>query len=310
VVLNLSTPPQIPAELYRLMAQVGPRWRSDQTGNISVMIEEFSKIHRSAPPDGMAVIRDCPYGQHERQKVDVYSPLKGARKHSAVIFVHGGAFTSGHRNRTAEIYSNVARYFARHGIIGVNMGYRLAPEARYPEATRDVGAAVNWLFDHADELGVDRDRIFLMGHSAGCAHAGSYAYDKRMHPIHGPGIAGVILVSGRLRADNRLDNPNARKVEAYYGQDAAVYDNASPITHIDAGSCPTFIAWAEYENAYIDIYSAELVWRLGVAKGKTPPIAWLKGHNHTSIIAHINTAEDDLGFAIRGFIERTTGSSL
>jgi acetyl esterase/lipase len=285
------------------MASVGPRWLTDVPGHVKLMVEEFSKVHRSAPEDGVAARRDLSYGPHERQTFDVFSPPAGGRNRPAVLFVHGGAFVDGHRNRTPEIYSNVTRYFARHGMVGINIGYRLAPDAGYPEATRDIAQVVTWTREHATELGVDPGRIFLMGHSAGGAHAASYAYDKRLHEEDGPGLAGLIVISGRVRADNLPENPNARKVEAYYGTDASRYDDVSPVSHVNAQSVPTFIAWGEYENALIDVYCAELTHGLGVAKRRTPPIVWLKGHNHTSMIGHINTAEDALGAAMRSFIE-------
>ena len=141
-----------------------------------------------------------------------------------------------------------------------------------------------------------------MGHSAGGAHAGSYAYDKPLHPADGPGIAGLLIISGRVRADSRADNPNARRVAEYYGSDASIYDDVSPVSHIAKDSVATFIATAEFENPLIDVYCFELAYRLAAAKGRAPPFAWLKGHNHTSIIGHFNTAEDTLGRACLEFI--------
>jgi len=123
-----------------------------------------------------------------------------------VLFVHGGAFVSGHRNRTEQIYSNVLYYLARNGVAGINIGYRLANDAVYPEATNDIAAAVAWAHEHAAEFGWDPARIFLMGHSAGAAHAGSYAYDPRFRPARGAKIAGMIVVSGRVRVDNLPEN--------------------------------------------------------------------------------------------------------
>ena len=103
-------------------------------------------------------------------------------------------------------------------------------------------------------------RLFLMGHSAGCAHAASYAYDNRFQPERGHSLRGLILVSGRVRADTLPENPNAKKVEAYYRtSDAQELDALSPISHVHAGSVATLVAWAEYENPLIDVYSAELV---------------------------------------------------
>lgn len=300
-----SPMPEIPPALRALMAELGPRWKQDRRNNIKRMNDEFSRVLESAPRDGVTVMRDIRYGSHPRQEFDIYSPDDGGKARPALLFVHGGAFFDGHRNRTEAIYSNVLYYFARHGIVGVNIGYRLADDTPYPGATEDVAAVVRWVREHADELGIDRDRLFLMGHSAGSAHAGSYTYDKRFHPVDGHGLRGFISVSGRLRADASPENPNADRVKLYYQtDDAATLDDLSPLTHVDADSVATFVAWGEYENPLLDLYGAELVYRLGQAKRRTPPMMWLKGHNHTSTIAHFNTAEDRLGRAILAFIDR------
>ncbi len=300
----MTTAPAIPDELWSQMAELGPRWKENTSGNVKLMTEAFTRLHKRAPKDGVEGKKNIAYGAHERQRFALFTPAAGGRKRPAVVFVHGGAFGEGDRNRTDEVYSNVTVYFARHGIVGVNMGYRLAPEARYPEASRDIGSVIHWVRENADQIGVDRDRVFLMGHSAGGAHTGLYAYDRRLQPQEGPGLAGLIIVSGRVRADNLPENPNAKKVEAYYGSDPAKLEDGSPVSHVSAASLPTLVAWGEYENPLIDVYCAELAYRLAAAKRKSPPVIYLKGHNHTSMIAHLNTAEDTLGSAIRAFIER------
>lgn len=295
--------PEIPSALRALMSEVGPRWREDVPGHVRLMVERFTPVLETAPKDGVEVRRDIAYGDHPRQKFDVFLPtVPGPR--AALLFVHGGAFVDGDRNRSAEIYSNVLYCFARHGIVGVNIGYRLVPDAMYPEATRDVAAVVGWIHRNGNGLGIDSSRVFLMGHSAGAAHTGSYAYDRRHQPPQGPGLAGHIVVSGRVRADNRPDNPNARKVEAYYGSDSTIYDTASCVSHITSDSVPTFVAWSEFENPLIDVYCAELLYRLAAAKNRTPPNLYLSGHNHTSIVAHLNTNDSKLEKAIVDFIRQ------
>jgi acetyl esterase/lipase len=293
--------PEIPDELRALMAEIGPKWTP--SAHVTLMVDEFSKVLTHAPKDGVTVKRDIAYGAHPRQMFDLYLPDDRGAKRAAVLFVHGGAFLNGHRNRTEEVYSNVLYYFARHGIVGVNIGYRLGGDAKYPGATEDIASVVSWAHTHAGDIGIDPFRIFLMGHSAGAAHAGSYAYDKRRQPDSGPGIAGLIVVSGRVRAENLPENPNAPKVIAYYGtSDAKALDDISPVSHVGPDSVPTFVAWGEYENPLLDVHCAELVSRLAAAKRRSPPLTWLRGHNHTSMIAHINTAEDTLGRAILDFI--------
>src|SRR5690349_15203125 len=128
---------QIPQELWALMAEVGPRWGSNTGGHVKLMVEEFSKIQKLADKTGVEVKRDVAYGSHPRQQFDIYRPASPGQRRPAVLFVHGGAFVDGHRNRSDEIYSNITYYFARHGIVGINIGYRLADAVRYPGASQD-----------------------------------------------------------------------------------------------------------------------------------------------------------------------------
>jgi hypothetical protein len=65
---------------------------------------------------------------------------------------------------------------------------------------------------------------------------------------------------------------------------------------------PTFVAWGEFENPLLDVHCAELVFRLAEAKKRSPPVFWLKGHNHTSTIAHVGTSDEALGRKVLEFI--------
>lgn len=298
----MKTAPAIPPSLRRQMAELGRKWGQDIPGHVRAMMEAFSALLADAPRDGVEVLPDLAYGEHPRQRLDVFrAGARGALP--VVVFVHGGAFVDGHRNRTPEVYSNVLYYFARHGVVGVNMEYRLAPEHRYPSGSQDVALAVQWVRQNIERHGGDPGRIFLIGHSAGAAHAGSYAYDRRLQPASGPGIAGLVVLSGRVRAEMRPENPNARKVEAYYGPDPAVHADCSAVSHVSADSVPTMIGIGEYENPLLDVHCAELYARLAAAKGRAPRLVWLAGHNHSSVIAHFNTAEDRLGREILEFIQ-------
>ncbi len=312
-----SAAPKIPVALRALMAEIGPKWGKPGAPPVSesvqLMVARFSEVLAGAPNGGVEDTYDISYASADpRQVLDVHrpgSPKASKRETGApldlapvVIFAHGGAFTDGEKARTPQIYANVPRFFARHGVVGVNMEYRQAPKWGYPAGAEDVALAVKWARENIARFGGDAKRIFIIGQSAGGAHTGSYAYDKRCHPAEGPGIAGHIVISGRVRADNLPQNPNARKVEAYYGTDNSRFDDLSPLSHVGPDSVPTFIAIAEYENPLIDVHCAELCWRLGKAKGRTPPFMQLRGHNHASIIAHFNTAEDALGRALLDFI--------
>ena len=64
------------------------------------------------------------------------------------------------------------------------------------------------------------------------------------------------------------------------------------------------IAVAEYENPLLDVYALELAYVLARARGRAPPFIRLAGHNHMSLVAHLNSGEAELGEAIADFVRR------
>jgi acetyl esterase/lipase len=218
-----------------------------------------------------------------------------------VVFVHGGAFVRGDKDIDGEVYANVLYYFARHGYLGVTMEYRRAPEFKYPSGAQDVAEAVAWVRRNAREYGGDPERIFLIGHSAGGTHVAGYAYDAgAVSPD--PPVSGLVLLSSRLRVDALPGNPNAEGVRAYFGVDESKYEQLSPLVHGAASNLPVFIAIAEYENPYLDVYGAELFYRVAATRGRAPRFLRLPRHNHISLVAHLNSEEDILGSEIRDFL--------
>lgn len=285
---------------------MGPVWRSDINRHRQAVVDIYTPLHEAVDKQGIVVTREIAYGEHARQKLDVYLPPgKASGLRPIVLFVHGGAFLRGNMNANQQIYGNVLYYLARQGMVGINVEYRLAPEAPYPAGSHDVAAAVAWARTHAHEYGGDPERVILIGHSAGGAHAASYVADPAVRPAAGHGVARLVLISARLRADVHADNPNADGVRAYWGDDAARYEQVSPLTYAANIDVPLMIAVAEHENPYLDVYAAELFWRVSQARGQASRFLrflQVRHHNHTSIVAHINTAEDMLGRQMLDFI--------
>ncbi|MFJ3055475.1 alpha/beta hydrolase [Herbaspirillum sp. NPDC087042] len=293
-----------PAARQQMLA-LGPVWREDINAHRQAVVDIYSPLHAAREQQDVIVTRDIAYGEHERQRLDLYLPRgASAALRPVVMFVHGGAFLRGSMNPNAHIYGNVPSYFARHGMVGINVEYRLAPQAPYPAGSLDVAAAVAWVRAHAHEFGGDPQRVVLIGHSAGGAHVCSYVADPALQEMRwqGHGVSALVLISARLRADVHADNPNAAGVLAYWGEDASRYEQRSPVTHAEHLDIPLMIAVAEHENPYLDVYAAELFWRVAQARGRAPRLVQVPHHNHTSIVAHLGSEEDMLGQQIREFI--------
>ncbi len=283
--------------------EIGPRWGIDIQHHRNRVLEIYQPYLAKAPKHGVTVTRDIAYGSHPRQVLDVFRARTGAGM-PVVLFAHGGAFVRGNKEVNDEVYANVLYFFARNGCLGINAEYRLAPEVRYPGASLDLGGAVTWAREHAQRFGGDPQRIFFIGHSAGATHLATYVCDPTVRSATGHGLRGIILVSGRLRADARADNPNAGGVRAYYGEDTSAYQAVSPVSHAANLDIPVLIANAEYENPLLDIYGAEFLHRVSAVRGRAPRFIQMPRHNHITMMAHFNTEEDTLGSEILEFMVR------
>lgn len=299
--------PAIPPQLEILLDEWGPRWHHDIVGGREAMFGAWAPLLEEAARSHHPVRHDLAYGTHPRQVLDVHAP-PGARGLPVMVFVHGGAFVRGDKTATPWIYANVPAEFSHHGFVAVNVEYRLAPEAAWPEGARDVRDALRYVAANAHAWGGDPKAMFLMGHSAACAHCATAAWDDCVRPPGGLPIQGLVLLSPRVVADQRPENPNAPGVRAYYGADESLYAERAPLAQVRADAPPTFVAVAEYENPLLDVYAFALAHRLAEQADRhgapMPRLLQLPSHNHVSIVAQFDTPYNALGADIRSWCAR------
>jgi acetyl esterase len=120
--------------------------------------------------------------------VRIYRP-GGAGPHPVIVYFHGGGFVFG----DLEIVDKVCRSWSNAAQAAVvSVGYRLAPEHRYPTAPEDCYAATCWVAANAQRLGFDTARLVTCGDSAGGNLATVVAMMARDRK--GPKIAYQVLV--------------------------------------------------------------------------------------------------------------------
>jgi len=83
---------------------------------------------------------------------------------TTVVFFHGGGWVIGDLDSHD---GHARRLAATLGAVVLHVDYRLAPEHPLPAAYEDCAAAIEWAFEHVDELGGRADRIAVAGDSAG-----------------------------------------------------------------------------------------------------------------------------------------------
>jgi acetyl esterase len=97
--------------------------------------------------------------------IRLYTPVAaGSEALPVLVFFHGGGWVIGNINS----HDGLCRLFANEGSFKVaSVEYRLSPETKFPGAVDDVYGAVEWIEQHASELGVDPNRMAVGGDSAG-----------------------------------------------------------------------------------------------------------------------------------------------
>ena len=100
---------------------------------------------------------------------------RGSKK-PALLHIHGGGFILGDAESQIPRLQLVAH---DQDCVVVTVDYRLSPEVAFPGALEDNYAALRWLHGAAQELGVEPDRIAVMGESAGGGHAAMLAIAAR-----------------------------------------------------------------------------------------------------------------------------------
>ncbi|WP_151993701.1 alpha/beta hydrolase [Buttiauxella massiliensis] len=186
----------------------------------------------------------------------IFSPLHATGSLPAVIYYHGGCFVSG----GFETHDNQLRQLCYHsGCRVVAVQYRVAPEHTYPAAHDDAERAADTIWQAADQLEVDRERITLAGDSAGGHIALVTALRLKSAGNWLP--ARLMLIYPMLDAtaesvsyqENGYDYIITRDTllsgyEAYMPDLDAMDDEASPLFREDfAGLPPVHIITAEYD---------------------------------------------------------------
>jgi cation diffusion facilitator CzcD-associated flavoprotein CzcO/acetyl esterase/lipase len=232
--------------------------------------------------------------------------------HPIVVYFHGGGWVLGDELSDDPFCRDLCR---RSGMIVVSVGYRHAPEHRFPAAAEDGYAATRWIAEHAAELGGKPGPVLVAGWSAGANIATVTCQLARDRG--GPQIAGQLLVcpvtdcrfDRQSYADNAVGYFLTRALmfwfwDIYCSPADRTDPRASPLRGNLANLPPAFVATCEFDPLRDEgIEYAEALATAGV------PVEQLqaRGHIHSSLVmvdvvitgvsARVKMAEALRGFA-------------
>lgn len=186
------------------------------------------------------------YGSNALQSLDVWRAKDAKGPAPLVVFVHGGGWQHGSKDNATGRFKPV--HYPGEGYAFASINYRLVPGATVEQQAADVAAAVRALVDRADSLGIDPQRIVLMGHSAGAHLVALVGADERY--LRGAGlsfasIAGVIPIDGAAYdvPAQMKDGPAIMQAtyKQAFGTDPVRQKALSPTMQARAPNAPRFL---------------------------------------------------------------------
>jgi acetyl esterase/lipase len=198
------------------------------------------------------------YGPDPQQRLDVYVPQRAAvEPRPVVVFWHGGRWREG----DIADYRFVGAALAESGYLTLVANYRHYPQVKMPGFMHDAAQAALWAAAHANEYGGARERLYLMGHSAGAHLAALLALNPRYFAAAGqaaPRIAGVIGLSGPYDFLPLLE-PD---VQDMFGP-PELYPQSQPINFVRADAPPMLLVHGLNDETVLPKNARNLATALG-----------------------------------------------
>ena len=210
-------------------------------------------------PSDVILKQDLAFLAPEREeKLDLYQSKDHTsdKRVPAVVIIHGGGWRNGDKYRMREYVTGTT--LAQAGYVAVSINYELRAPKRWPNNLHDCKNAVRWLRLNADSLGVDPDRIGVIGGSAGGHLAMMVAYtpndpklsSEELYPgisdhvsacVNMYGISNLLTRCSTTEDGTPTDELRLKTNLFKKSREEAsvMWKNASPVTHVKADSPPT-----------------------------------------------------------------------
>lgn len=272
------TQDELPKALRRNFAAVD----TDKNGSISIAEDRAFRNRRPPvrkPTDfgsDVRSLRNLAYVEngHERHVLDLHIPAGATRTTPLVVFVHGGGWRQGNKDRppVAPLLSD--------GFVCASINYRLTEHAAFPAQIHDCKAAIRWLRSNAETYGYDATRIGVWGTSAGGHLVALMGTSGDVEALEGElgsigvsscvqavcdyfGPTDLLLMNAQAGANGAIDHdaansPESRLVGGPLQQRKAVAQSASPLSYVSASDPPFYVLHGD-EDRLVPVEQSRLL---------------------------------------------------
>ena len=230
-------------------------------------------------PKTVAVLKDVAYlGGTRKEKADIYSPLDHdkAKPLPGIIVIHGGGFNDGDKARDREL--NISENLTLKGYVCMSINYKLRRtqgQVTWPQSVHDAKAAVRYLRKEAANLGVDPEKIGVIGCSAGCnlsmmlaATGPADGFDAVKGEPYQEVSARVTCAIGFYGAVDLMNYHDMKMFAKTREEAPELYKKGSPITYLDAKDPPMLLV---HGTADVTVPLSQSETYLKIAKEKGAP---------------------------------------
>lgn len=215
--------------------------------------------------------------------LDIYLPAGAKKNTPLVVWIHGGAWMLNDKYADMGYMKKTVRGFLDQGYALASIDYRYSTEAVFPAQIQDCNQAVEFLYQHAEKYKLDKDRIALIGFSAGGHLASLMGLSnnnavKEFYPpagathfkircvldFYGPADF-VMFANDPGPATNDPRDPVAILLGALPVDRPDLAKRASPVTYVDKNDPPFLIVQGEKDESVPNTQSRILHSWLGLA---------------------------------------------
>ncbi|MFN8346923.1 MAG: alpha/beta hydrolase [Spirosomataceae bacterium] len=214
-------------------------------------------------PQGTVLHGNIPFNNDTLKKhlLDIYLPANKQGKIPFVVLIHGGGWIGNDKTADIGYMGNTVSALINNGIAIASIDYRWATQAQFPAQIQDCNRAVSFLYDNADKYGLDKNRIALMGFSAGghLASLQGLSNKNKMDAFFMPNTSrkfsfkAVVDFYGPSELTSLASSEDPKAPEGLLLGAAPVARPdlaaiASPVTYIDKNDPPFLIFHGEKDN--------------------------------------------------------------
>lgn len=205
-----------------------------QTLNAGILRDFITEIEveekEAVISQNVRLLSNLSYGEQNKEKFDVYMPIEKTANAPIIFMVHGGAWMVGDKKNQSVVENKVNYWVKQRGYILVSINYPMLPSTPVNSQLKEIAKALGVIQSKCDSWGGDKNRVILMGHSAGAHLIAMIASSSSLYSQYGitQPIAAIFLDSAVMDTPNLMNKKHLHLYDRAFGNNSEYWQSLSP----------------------------------------------------------------------------------